>query len=181
MKKRIIGIFVCMLLIVTAISTVGMINSGKITNSENSIFGDEQSELQSNQQFGHKSDHDWDYLTNPPHMYTIPSGNIGIGTTSPSAKLDVEVSSGGAATIGSSFNTALGNFAIALGFGTSASSNYSTAMGKYTIASGLTSTAMGRGTTASGACSTTMGEGTTASGSFSTAMGRAIKLMGIIL
>ena len=176
MKKKIIGIFVCMLLISIAIPTVGMINSVKTTNIEKDFIGEEYLDLQQNQPFNYNTDCDWDYLTNPPHMYAIPSGNVGIGTTSPSAKLDVEVCTGGAATIGSSFNKALGNFAIAMGYGTSASSNYSTAIGKYTKASGLTSTAMGWGTTASGTCSTTMGEGTTASGSFSTAIGRAIKV-----
>ncbi|MFH1100643.1 MAG: hypothetical protein V1726_01210 [Methanobacteriota archaeon] len=34
-------------------------------------------------------DNDWDYWTNPPHMFAIPSGNVGIGLLNPSAKLDV--------------------------------------------------------------------------------------------
>jgi len=32
---------------------------------------------------------DWDYWTNPPHMWMIPSGNVGIGTRHPQAKLHV--------------------------------------------------------------------------------------------
>ena len=139
---------------------------------------EEMLKSQPSQQYSPKPDSDWDYWSNSPHLFIIPSGNVGIGTQDPSAKLDVEVSSGGAATIGSSFNNALGNFAIAMGFGTSASSNYSTAMGKYTTASGLSSTAMGWGTTASGSVSTAMGEDTTAGGHFSTAMGRRITVMG---
>jgi hypothetical protein len=179
MKKRTICIFVCILLIaVPVLSVAGIINGSKTINIENSILGDERLEPQSSQQYGHRTDSDWDYWSSPPHMYAIQSGNVGIGTTSPSAKLDVEVSSGGAATIGSSFNVALGNYAVAMGYGVNASSNYSTAMGKYTTASGLTSTAMGWGTTASGSCSTAMGEDTTASGSFSTAMGRRITVNG---
>ena len=179
MEKRVIGIFVCTLLItVPVLSVVGIVNIGKTTNGENSILVDEGLELQSSLRNEHQNDYDWDYWSNPPHMCAISSGNVGIGTTNPFAKLDVEVSSGGAATIGSSFNAALGNYAIAMGYGTNASSNYSTAMGKYTKASGLTSTAMGWGTTASGSCSTAMGEDTTASGSFSTAMGRKIKVNG---
>jgi hypothetical protein len=168
MEKKILGIFICVLLIgVPVLSGAGVKNSG-----------DRNLEPQSSPQFGHKPDSDWDYWSNPPHMYVIPSGNVGIGTKDPSAKLDVEITSGGAATIGSSFNIALGNFAIAMGFGTKATSNYSTAMGKYTIASGLSSTAMGWGTTASGSASTAMGEDTTAGGHFSTAMGRRITVNG---
>ncbi|UCD13683.1 MAG: hypothetical protein JSW60_09020 [Thermoplasmatales archaeon] len=33
--------------------------------------------------------YDWNYWSNPPHLYTIPEGNIGIGTTSPTAKFEV--------------------------------------------------------------------------------------------
>ena len=111
-------------------------------------------------------------------MYAIPSGNVGIGTINPSAKLDIEVIGGGAATIGSSSNIAKGNYAVAIGYGAKAISNYSIALGRFTNASGLTSIAMGWGTSAKGSCSTAMGEGTTASGSFSTAMGRSIKVNG---
>ena len=32
---------------------------------------------------------DWNYWCNPPHMYAIPTGNVGIGTTNPEYKLDV--------------------------------------------------------------------------------------------
>jgi hypothetical protein len=34
-------------------------------------------------------DADWNYQSNPPHMFSIPSGNIGIGTTNPSTKLEI--------------------------------------------------------------------------------------------
>jgi len=33
--------------------------------------------------------HDWNWWTNKPDMYMIPFGNVGIGTTNPSMKLDV--------------------------------------------------------------------------------------------
>lgn len=178
MKKRFIGIVACMLVITISIPSAGMINGVKTVNIEKNIIGEEYLDLQHSRHLNFNTDCDWDYTTNPPNMFAIPSGNVGIGTNTPSAKLDVEVCSGGAATIGSSFNKAIGNFAIAMGYGTSANSNFSTAMGKYTKAIGLTSTAMGWGTTASGSCSTSMGEGTTASGHFSTAMGRAIKVIG---
>jgi hypothetical protein len=99
------------------------------------------------------------------------NGNVGIGTTSPGAKLDVHVSSGGAATIGTSGNSATGDFAIAMGKDTTASGYYSTAMGRDTTASGYASTAMGEETTASAHFSTAMGYDTEAIGNFSIATG----------
>jgi|GEM_PF-3572694 len=40
------------------------------------------------------SDQDWNFWSNPPDMYTFPNGNVGIGTESPNAKLDVYVDDG---------------------------------------------------------------------------------------
>lgn len=34
-------------------------------------------------------DGDWDYWSNPPHMFPIPTGNIGIGTANPANKLHI--------------------------------------------------------------------------------------------
>ena len=120
------------------------------------------------------------------------NNRVGIGTTTPSAKLDVEVSSGGAATIGSSLNSATGDYAVAMGgdttasgpsatamgYRTNASGFYSTAMGFWTTALGSTSTAMGAYTTASGTSSVAMGSNTDAIGSYSTAMGRTTNASG---
>ncbi len=112
------------------------------------------------------------YALHTRGIFVDSAGNVGIGTTSPSAKLDVEVSSGGAATIGSSSNSATGNYAVSMGDGTDASGDYSTAMGRLTIASGFSSTAMGWGSEASNQYSTAMGRDTDASGYASTATGR---------
>ena len=128
------------------------------------------------------------------------NNRVGIGTASPSAKLDVEVSSGGAATIGDSYNsatgsvslamgsqaTASGTVAVAIGTNVTASGNYSlatgsssralgyvsTAMGYNTYANNNYAVAMGYGTDAIGFASTAMGYETDANGSYSTAMGR---------
>jgi hypothetical protein len=91
----------------------------------------------------------------------------GYDTSNPEAKLDVH----GSATIGSSSNSATGNYAIAMGGGTTAIGDYSTAMGSSTTAYEIYSTAMGYGTYASGSSSTAMGRLTTAYGDYSTAMG----------
>ena len=124
---------------------------------------------------GTSSDSYWN--NNSGDIY-YSSGNVGIGTNNPSVMLDVEVSSGGAATIGSSSNSATGDYAIAMGYSTQALGDRSTAIGSSTTASGYASTAIGVYTTASGYQSTAMGYYTTASGSFSTAMGREINVSG---
>jgi hypothetical protein len=104
-------------------------------------------------------------------LYVDNDGKVGIGTTSPGAMLDVRVTSGGAAAIGHSDNSATGDYAIAMGRNTNAGGDYSTATGFLTTSSGVWSTAMGVFSTASGGGSTAMGMGANASGTASTAMG----------
>ncbi|PNG53319.1 MULTISPECIES: hypothetical protein [unclassified Variovorax] len=69
-------------------------------------------------------------------------------------------------------NASIGNYSVAMGYGTIASGAYSTAMGYGAIASSDYSTAMGS-STASGFYSTALGWGT-ASGNYSTALGRSV-------
>ena len=129
MKKKILVIFVCLFLVsIPVFSVVGIINDVKKTNSIKSIIRDEYVEPKLNQLYRYNSDSDWDYWSNPPHLYAISNGNVGIGTSNPSAKIDIEVSGGGAATIGSLHNIASGNFAIAIGYVSNAIGNYSTTM-----------------------------------------------------
>ncbi len=112
-----------------------------------------------------------DSMTPSNAMTVLKNGNVGIGTTEPDVALDVEVTSSGAATIGSKKNSATGDYAIAMGDETTASGNTSTAMGTATTASGAYSTAMNYDSLASGDYSTAMGDSTKASGEKSTAMG----------
>jgi len=137
---------------------------------------------------------------NGNNIYNINNGNVGIGTTSPFVKFQVNngavlfngttgitpVSGAGTRfmwipskaafragyTGGNSWDDRnIGVHSVAMGDSTAASGASSTAMGQMTYASGDYSTAMGIGTTASGDRSTAMGQSTTASGSHSTAMG----------
>ncbi len=146
-------------------------------------------------------DDDWDYWTNPPHVFLNTTGNVGIGAgTSPVAKLQIgdgavlfNGTTGGTPVSGSGTrlmwipskaafraghatsnewdNANIGNYSAAVGYITKASGEASTAMGIGTVASGWYSTAMGWDTTAYHDASTAMGCGTDAYGSFSTAMG----------
>lgn len=54
-------------------------------------------------------DGDWNFWTNSPNMYSIPEGDVGIGTANPLAKLSV-VNPDGDAVFGSSINGFAGYF-----------------------------------------------------------------------
>ncbi len=99
-------------------------------------------------------------------------GNVGIGTTSPDVPLDVELSSGGAAEIGHSSNSAIGDFSVAMGESTTAQGHASTALGYYTNASNSFSTAIGYGAEAIGGYSVAIGHSLVSEGESSIAMGK---------
>lgn len=97
------------------------------------------------------------------------SGNVGIGTSSPSSSLEV-TGQIKANNFSGTDSTATGSYAAALGDST-ATGSYATAMGYDTTASGSRAVAMGFDTVSSGTASTAMGYTTTASGNYSTAIG----------
>jgi len=137
---------------------------------------------------------------NGNNIYSNNTGNVGIGTTSPLAK--IQVYNGTALFSGTTGSTPvsgsgtrlmwipskaafraghvtgnlwddsnIGYYSTAMGRSTTASGEDSTATGYYTTASGSGSTATGYYTTASGKMSTAMGFETTACGNYSTAIG----------
>jgi hypothetical protein len=142
---------------------------------------------------------DGDWVIAGNNMYSALPGSIGVGTSSPSAKLDVRGpvnvgSSGNGHTVrfyGSTANSELhwnpingalsagrwayaggsGSYCFAAGEGATASADWAIALGHGVVASDWAAVAMGNATTASGGYSTAMGSATTASGSISTAMG----------
>jgi hypothetical protein len=141
--------------------------------------------------------------TSVRHLALNPGGgNVGIGTSSPAAKLHVVdgslllsgttggtpasgggtrlmwIPAKGAFRAGYAYydrwdDVNIGTNSTAIGSYTTASGDYSTATGYETTASGIGSTAMGENAMASGNYSTAMGSHTIASGNSSTAMGLA--------
>lgn len=117
------------------------------------------------------------YSSDIPTFFVGPSsglgttGRVGIGTSTPSAKLDVEVTSGGAATIGSPTNTATGTNAVAMGGGNQASGNNSFAVGSGNKTTAGISMAMGQNNTVTGVHSTAFGWANYVSGDNSFAIG----------
>jgi len=73
----------------------------------------------------------------------------------------------------------IGNYSMALGYGTTASGSFSTALGAYTTASGVESSALGGFTTAGGNFSTALGYYSTASGNTSIALGHTTTASGL--
>ena len=67
-KKLMLSIAVCILLVAIAFSGAVAKNPPKPKD---------------------KPDMDWDYSGNPPHMFSNVTGNVGIGTTNPEHRLDV--------------------------------------------------------------------------------------------
>ena len=113
-------------------------------------------------------------------LYIKEGGNVGIGTTDPSAKLDVEtvLGGGGAATIGDASNVATGDHSIAMGFQTTATEWCATALGYITTASGDSSTAMGVISEASDYGATAIGFKAKARGQASVALGNEVEANG---
>jgi hypothetical protein len=94
MKRKIAGILVVTLLIATAVlPVVGTMNVGNnqgFRKSIQPINPPKPSKLPLLPPFLLELfNGDWNYWSNLPHLYTIPTGNVGIGTTNPGSMLEV--------------------------------------------------------------------------------------------
>ena len=96
MKKKIVGILTVTLLISTAVSLVaGNTNIEKEQGLVQPVKSNDLLKQSSPRSFALPPwllaliNPDWDCWTNTPDTYLIPSGNVGIGTTTPSEKLEV--------------------------------------------------------------------------------------------
>jgi hypothetical protein len=98
MHKKILGIVIVMLLITTTVLPVlGTMNIDNNQIELTPVDSDNLPKLD-NRRFIHQLlppwllelfNSDWNYWTNSPHIYTIPTGNVGIGTDTPTSKLEV--------------------------------------------------------------------------------------------
>jgi len=119
-------------------------------------------------------------------VFVDNTGNVGVGTTSPNARLSVNGSlvvgdgtaGGGFAAAVGQISTASGANALAAGFNSTASGDHSTALGLGPTASGIVATAIGDNTKATGNISTAIGSFTTAQSYASVALGRWNELAG---
>lgn len=122
---------------------------------------------------------DTDWTISGNNQYSGVSGNVGVGTTTPSAKLHVEgtvvLGVGSDAGTGSAvmgkFSSASGDNAIALGNDANATGVYSGAWGHQTTASGYAALALGWVSTATSTNSVAIGAWANASGRGATALG----------
>lgn len=99
------------------------------------------------------------------------AGKVGIGTTTPVALLNVETSTGGAASIGFG-STATGNSSVAIGYASQATGPQAIVLGSWSSASGDNSVAIGDGASAGAQYSIALGD-SSATGDATIAMGNS--------
>lgn len=98
MNPKIVGILVVILMTATAVvpaaTTLNVEKNEGIEISGTPDDGVKQEGLSSNPLLPpiilRWVNGDWDYWSNAPHLYTIPSGNVGIGTDTPTEELHVK-------------------------------------------------------------------------------------------
>ncbi len=116
----------------------------------------------------------WGKGTGIVSLETI-TDSVGIGTTSPTAQLEVKNSSGAASAVfGNAASSATGAFAFAAGPNATAGGNFSIALGLGANASWGSSIALGQNTVSSAGLSVAIGDTSTASGTDSIAIGQHV-------
>lgn len=89
--RLVLSITVCILFVIVSLSNV----TGETTTKINSMNQNENIEPVPLFNF-RILNRDWNYWTNKPHLFSIPTGNVGIGTSSPYNKLEVYSDTGDA-------------------------------------------------------------------------------------
>lgn len=119
----------------------------------------------------------WSPATNSGDIH-YSSGNVGIGTNNPSAKLEVLTSGSLSAFNAGKQNTSTGTDSVAIGRMNNATGNYSSAIGFNNDATGNMSFSCGESNESSGIGSFSSGILSKAQGSYSTAMGGKMTVAG---
>lgn len=104
MKKNInekIKLVLCVAIVVLFIATIFSSVTGGMLSERNSVLEMKEHDVSITKPtdftpkltlpgwFYKIFNNDWNFWSNPPNIYAIPTGNIGIGTTNPSEKLEV--------------------------------------------------------------------------------------------
>jgi uncharacterized protein YkuJ len=151
------------------------ITEGKVEGDDIVIIRSDETEIRIEDVITSGVDEDWEIKNN--NLYTIPTGNVGIGTENPNAKLSVKEniaqndhSTEPMAEIGNTAE-ATGPGSVAIGAWTKANTNYAVAIGNGSVASGTHATALGHSSTASSDYSIALGAESIASGERSAAFG----------
>ena len=92
MKKKIVGIFLMMLLVATTVSVTGTTQT-----NEKDVGFENKDNIETNvpapmvlfPNLPRILNKDWNYWANQPNLFSIPTGNVGIGTDTPSEKFEV--------------------------------------------------------------------------------------------
>lgn len=87
MKKKLVGILICILVI--AIGVIPVVGSMNIKQLESKTVYKQYVQPPLPSWILELINGDWNYWSNYPDMFSIPTGNVGIGTNTPDSKLEV--------------------------------------------------------------------------------------------
>lgn len=92
-NRLVLTIVICLLFVVVALSNAmgkSLVNGELIEESKEIVDNSINNKQLSINLFNFRIlNRDWNYWSNSPNLFTIPSGNVGIGTDNPQATLDI--------------------------------------------------------------------------------------------